>query len=502
MKRVLSRRLVLSGLGAALAQGLAPGIAGAGAPAVSLRPRMRGPDFAARAAGGAEGLIARAGLSGTVACAVAHAGTGIRLEEVNGDMGLPPASVAKALTALYALDRLGPQHRFVTRLRALGPVENGILKGDLVLEGGADPELDTDGLALLAGQLKSAGIREVRGRFLVDDGALPFLRSIDPLQPDHVGYSPAVSGIALNFNRVHFEWKRAGKGYAVSMDARSAKYRPEVAIARMQVAERRLPVYTYAEKSGVDHWSVARMALGNGGARWLPVRNPALYAGDVFRTLARAGGLVLPAARQVRNAPPGGQVVARLESAPLVEILRGMLKYSTNLTAEMVGMAATAAAGPAPAGLAQSARAMSEWAAARYGMTGTALVDHSGLGDASRMTPFDLVGALVQVHGDKRLRPLLKQFPMRDARGGIDSAHPIRVDAKTGTLNFVSGLGGYMTAADGTVLAFAIFTADGARRDRIPPEARERPPGAREWNRQSRRLQQALIERWGALYGS
>ena len=59
-----------------------------------------------------------------------------------------------------------------------------------------------------------------------------------------------------------------------------------------------------------------------------------------------------------------------------------------------------------------------------------------------------------------------------------------------------------MTAADGTELAFAIFTADTARRDRIRRADREVPEGARAWNRKSKQLQQKLIERWGRVYGS
>ncbi len=80
--------------------------------------------------------------------------------------------------------------------------------------------------------------------------------------------------------------------------------------------------------------------------------------------------------------------------------------------------------------------------------------------------------------------------------------HPVKVAAKTGTLNFVSGLGGFLTTVDGTDLAFAIFTADVDRRATIPRALRERPEGARNWNRRSRKLQRTLIERWGSLYGS
>lgn len=457
---------------------------------------------AKRALGGPERLVENAGLSGRVSFAVADVRSGAILEGLNTAVGQPPASVSKALTALYALETLGADHRFHTRLLADGTISNGVLRGDLVLAGGADPTLDTDGLATLAARLKEAGIREVRGDFHVYDGALPFVRSIDPGQPDHVGYSPAVSGIALNFNRVYFEWKRGSNGYALSMDARTDRYRPEVQTARMRLADRSLPVYSYRERNGIDEWTVARSALGRDGGRWLPVRAPGLYAGDVFRTLARSQGITLKSATITRNLPRGAQVIGQVSSAPLRVILRDMLRWSTNLTAEMVGLAATRARGGSPSSLKASGRAMSDWAKARFGMARVDLVDHSGLGDASRMTAQELVQTLVQVRKRDVLRPILKPIAIRDEQGRVLKNHPVKVDAKTGTLNFVSGLGGYMTTATGKELAFAIFSADTDIRARIKRQDREVPQGARSWNGKAKRLQQALIKRWDQLYGS
>ncbi|TNF57203.1 MAG: D-alanyl-D-alanine carboxypeptidase/D-alanyl-D-alanine-endopeptidase [Rhodobacteraceae bacterium] len=491
-----TRRHFLSALGAF---GLG-GPALAGAPQVSLRPQARGVAQAPVAPPGPEALVAAAGLSGQVAFALADVRSGAMLEALGGGLRLPPASVAKAITALYALDTLGAEHRFETRLLARGAVSNGILRGDLILSGGGDPTLSTDHLAALARGLKQAGVREVQGDFIVHEGLLPQIGSIDPDQPDHVGYSPAISGIALNFNRVHFEWKRAGNGYSVTIDARSDTLRPEVGTARMRIVARDLPVYTYASENGVDAWTVAAGALGKGGARWLPVRNPGAYAGDVFRTLARAQGIVLKAAKVTRGDGPGGTVLANHFSDPLRMILRDMLHFSTNITAEMVGLSATRARGGKVQSLKASADAMNAWARAQLGMQSVALVDHSGLGDASRMTPQDLVSALVQVRRGGILRPLLKPVALRDERGRIIQNHPIKVDAKTGTLNFVSGLGGYMTTAGGREMAFAIFTADIDQRARIKRQDRETPQGARSWNGRSRKLQQALIERWGSVY--
>ncbi|MDJ0823344.1 MAG: D-alanyl-D-alanine carboxypeptidase, partial [Paracoccaceae bacterium] len=204
MSNTFSRRHFLTTAAAGLAFGAAAGAANAKAPLTSLRPAARGSDFLKDIQPPAEALIARAKLNGAVGFTVSDVSSGQMLEEYNGSMGLPPASVAKAMTAAYALHALGPGHHFVTEIVATRGVQNGVVAGDLVLKGGGDPTLDTNALAGLAAALKAAGIREVRGDFLVWGGALPAAKGIDDGQPDHVGYNPAVSGLNLNYNRVHF----------------------------------------------------------------------------------------------------------------------------------------------------------------------------------------------------------------------------------------------------------------------------------------------------------
>lgn len=496
MAGVFSRRVFLAGLSASVALPAVVGSAQAGGLTISRRPVLRDKDLYKRAVPSADSIVAEARLGGKVCYAVADARTGALLEGGRAQEALPPASVAKALTALYALETLGPGHRFKTRLLAAGAVRNGILEGDLILQGGADPTLDTDQLGALVKQLKDTGVREVRGAFKVAHGMLPDIRSIDPTQPAQVAYSPAVSGIALNFNRVHFEWRRGSNGYAVTMEARARRYSPAVAVTKMRIENRRAPVYTYEESARREDWSVARSALGRSGARWLPVRKPALYAGDVFQTVARSHGIVLKAPKLVRSVGTGATVLAEVQSAPLTDVLQAMLKFSNNLTAEMVGLAATVKRKGRATGLTASAREMSQWAEARFGTKGIGMRDHSGLTDKSRMTPAAMVGTLSRAYGADALRPILKPVSVRDTQTPLD------VRAKTGTLNFVSGLAGYIQPAQGRDLVFAIFAADQATRAQINKANRESPQGAKSWNRRAKTMQQRMLARWGLIYGT
>lgn len=466
----------------------------ANAPSRSERPRPRPFETAHPNVRSGESIVQSAKLGGRVGYAVADARTGKILEQRGGGEKHPPASVAKAVTAMYALDQLGPGHRFRTRLIATGPVRNGVVEGDLALVGSGDPTLDTDALFEMASELKAKNIRAIRGKLLVHGGGLGRVKTIDAGQPEYVGYSPAVSGLNLNFNRIYLEWKRTSSGYSVTMDARSERLRPEVSFARISLADRKSPVFTYEGTDTRETWTVARGALGKGGGRWLPVRNPEIYAGDVLQTLARSHGIALPAPKLVRNAPKGTTLVDHV-SDDLTTICRSMLRYSTNITAEALGLRASGARS-----LKQSGLAMSQWLAIKKGSGSARFIDHSGLGDRSRVTPVDMVRAL-QISGPQgTLRPILKQVPIRDDKGRPIQNGKVQVVAKTGTLNFVSSLAGFIRTADGRDLIFAIFTSDMSRRSKLSRAQRERPRGARSWNGRSKTLQQRLLKRWAKLY--
>lgn len=487
----ITRRMMLAGL-----------LAGAAFPAAaevmesSPRPVARGGKGVVPAAKGpldASDLIAAAKLGGSVAYVLVDAKTGDLLESREPNLALPPASVAKAVTSLYALEKLGAGYRFMTRVLAIGPVSNGMVQGDIVLVGGGDPTLQTDQLGDLVARLAQSGLKGATGRFLYWDGALPRLDAISADQPDHVGYNAAISGLCLNFNRAYFEWKKVDGQWQTSVDARGERFLPQVGMVRVAVAQREAPLFTYG-RGRIEEWTVASAALGKGGSRWLPVRDPGAYVAEVFRTLARAQGIRLEPGERAA-ALPAGQEIGRVESEPLPEVLRDMLRYSTNLTAECVGLTASG-----QTSLAASGRAMSDWVRATFGV-GFDLHDHSGLGGASRVTAAGMAQVLVQAAREGRgLQQILRDVGMKDDRGKVIEGHPVKVLAKSGTLNFVSGLAGHIVPPGGRNLVFAIFSGDPARRDAVPVALREEPEGGKAWTSRARRLQGQLISRWAGLY--
>ena len=106
-------------------------------------------------------------LAGTNQGVFAEAEDGTVLVSQAAERAVHPASVTKVATTLTLLAKLGPRHRFETRVLGTGSIHDGELGGDLVVEAGRDPFLVDEGVALIAARLHGLGIRMVDGRLVV-----------------------------------------------------------------------------------------------------------------------------------------------------------------------------------------------------------------------------------------------------------------------------------------------------------------------------------------------
>ena len=457
------------------------------------RPEPRGKIFSADPADRLASHIAKSRVSGQSALVLIDMATGRVLESHNPNKAMPPASVTKVATTLYAIDRLGPNFRFVTRVLATGPVAGGKIQGDLVLVGGGDPALDSDEMAGLIQDIRGQGITGVTGQFRYYAAGLPNLREIDRGQPANAGYNPGVSGLNLNFNRVYFEWKPKNGRMDLSLQARAERHSPMVRGFSVSAANRSGPIYRYSEKGGADHWSIAAGALKKPGGVWLPVRAPASYGAEVFHTLAHHYGLVLPAPRAT-NTRPSGTEIARFTRRELKLVCRGMLHFSTNLTAEVLGLTASSANS-----LTSSAGKMSSWLRAQYGTSSAKFRDHSGLADENRISAHDMAAIVARAGHHGLLDGVLRRHFVAGSNGKKPVAEDVEVRAKTGTLNFVRGLSGIIHGRSGKKFAFAIFSADMAARSRIDG-TQSRPRGTKTFASRARALEQAVLADWIRRY--
>jgi D-alanyl-D-alanine carboxypeptidase/D-alanyl-D-alanine-endopeptidase (penicillin-binding protein 4) len=421
--------------------------------------------------------------------------SGLEQASLNADLPLIPASTVKLATAVVALDVLGPEHRFPTELLAAGPVRGGVLQGDLILRGGGDPALDVADLLGLAIRLDTVGIRRVDGRFLIDDTAIPRLSEIDPRQPAEAAYNPGIGALSVAFNRVQVRW-RGGEELATLPPLDEALFQA--------IAPSRLPPGGVELAGGDGDAVVWRIAdRGRRQELTLPVKDAGMHAGNVFRRLAAAQGIELPAPRRA-TAPRDAQLVAVHQSPPLRQLLRDMLLYSNNMMAEVIALQAASRLGDASSGLgaagalilARLARLMPE-----VDWQGAVLTNGSGLDAGARLTPRQLAAIARYGWQSEALAALL---PGGGWSGTLanrfdDPRHALRVWAKTGTVNYGSSLAGYLFTASGRPAVFVTMVSDiGARAeyDAVRRPGSRTQARARAWNARARALQDDLVETW------
>lgn len=442
--------------------------------------------------------IAKAGFAAeAVGFVLADLDSGAVLAERSADRPFVPASTAKLPTMAAALGVLGPGHRFATTLRATGRVEGGALRGDLILVGGGDPSLTTDDLRALAATLRTAGVTRVSGRFLYDTTALPDLPEIDPAQPWAAGYNTGVAALAINYNRALLTWNAGGRPrvWTVADGGR-------LPLDSMAIETGGGPAGPVIPASGAgdaagERWRLAAPSTGAVSGVWLPVTRPGPAAASVFRRVAVEAGIALPAPRPGR-APADATLVARHDSAPLAELARAVLRYSNNLSAEMIGLGAARRLEPSVGTLARSAAVLSAWSV-RHGpptdWRALRLLNHSGLTSASRVTPAEMV-ALLRGAGPA----------LWDLLPGADDgkALPPGVFAKSGTMAYARGLTGVLTTTSGRRLGFALFIGDEARRRALDAtldrSSAALPPEARAWLVRARALEADILADWIARY--
>jgi D-alanyl-D-alanine carboxypeptidase/D-alanyl-D-alanine-endopeptidase (penicillin-binding protein 4) len=121
-----------------------------------------------------------------------EAADGTALLAQSADNPVHPASVSKVPTTLALLRKFGPEHRFITTFTAGGPVIDGTLEGDLVVESDGDPDFVDENALLVVERLNALGVQRVAGN-LRARGALTFDWEVDT---DGVRLRQAMSGMA------------------------------------------------------------------------------------------------------------------------------------------------------------------------------------------------------------------------------------------------------------------------------------------------------------------
>ncbi|MEY2986622.1 MAG: hypothetical protein RJB13_143 [Pseudomonadota bacterium] len=409
------------------------------------------------------------------------------LGQLNPDERLTPASVSKIVIAAAALEKFGADHSFVTGLFATGPVQDGVLKGDLVFVGAGDPYLTNEKLWFLATDVARAGIRRVTGNLVVNSGLFQIKdagidRKLAQKSSRHAYDSP-LSAAAVNFSVMGFVvspgQKKGDKAYLALEPHSLATSRIEGRVMTNSGSGSRVSV-SRSRRGTKDVFT----ASGTIGHLASPVRvyrsvsDPDEYAGSVLRAFLEKDGVQLngevKVATELRQ--DYGRHVATVEGFPIGWQLLGLFKVSNNFIGDMLTLqldtvpgqtrAATLSGGAAK--LESYAKEVVASAPKLYSsdVQGLALSSGSGLTHQNRMSARDVVAVLQRMYSNTREFPaFLSALPVPGAEGTVRSRFASRntshlrdrLRAKTGTLSEprdAVGLAGYSRLANGDWIAF------------------------------------------------
>ena len=351
-------------------------------------------------------------------CLVVEAG-GREVLAHEPDRALVPASNEKTALAAAIIEVLGPDHRLSTEVRGAAADGTGLVRGDIWLVGGGDPQLSTDdyagtlereavartSLEALADAVAAAGITRVTGRLLADESRYDRARSVASWRPDDsITSSGPLSALSLNDGFASFP------------------------TATDPTAPRQ------------------------------PSPDPPRTAAAALAFLLAARGVTVDGGVDVSAAPEDATVLAQVDSAPLGELVAEMLAYSDNQTAELLAKelgVQVSDTGTTAAGASAIAQVLDE---AGLEVAEATFVDGSGLSDTNRLTCELLAGALADVGVESPVGEGLAVAGESGTLAGSFEGTPAqgRLRAKTGSLNDVRSLAGFVTTEDADDIVFAL----------------------------------------------
>jgi serine-type D-Ala-D-Ala carboxypeptidase/endopeptidase (penicillin-binding protein 4) len=397
----------------------------------------------------------------TTALLVRDLANGETVFDLNGDLPLKPASVLKLATSATALNQLGADFTWKTEVGIHGLTQG---KAQLIaIRGVGDPSLTIESLWMLARRLRKAGVESVES-IVLDESAF-----LD--QKQRVGaraYEGGSSALAFNFNSVGLEIcpSQAGKSALVTVDPIEAG---TVIQGRVITAQKEREALKIEDLSACQE-SECTLSFKVAGSiaadavclqEYRSVERPAEYFGKVLRQLLRQLGVGGAQRIIFRSAPANPNLSFVQASKSLREVLVGLNNFSTNVTAEQLVYAVGNRQGSYSTqwGLERIASYLNSLDIPAGQMQ---LVDGSGLSHENRLSASAIVRILehqfqapessIEFQGSLsiwgRSGTLKKRRPLPDG---------IVIRGKTGSLDGVSSLAGYIYRAGRSPLAFAML---------------------------------------------
>lgn len=370
------------------------------------------------------------------------------------DTPVNPASIVKLATTYAALDLLGPNYTWSTPVYLDGRLQLGTLEGNLVIKGQGDPKLVTERLWLLLRRVRALGVHTIQGDIVLDRGAFvlpphdPAAFDGQPLRP----YNASPDALLVNFKAVSLTFTPDGQRARVRAEPplEGVQWPSTVPLSGDACAD-------WITALGADFADPARPRFNGRFQRacneqtWqLAFPDPAGYAGRAIAAAWRELGGHLRGTVRDGTAPAGLKPAFEFTSPPLAEVVRDINKYSNNVMAQQVFL--TLSLQQRGSGSFEASReVLRGWWRERIGGEPPLTENGSGLSRGESMTARQL-GQLLQSAWISPLMPdLAASLPLlgldgtlRRQRQAVGLAH-----LKTGSLNEVSGVAGYVHGPQG-----------------------------------------------------
>jgi D-alanyl-D-alanine carboxypeptidase/D-alanyl-D-alanine-endopeptidase (penicillin-binding protein 4) len=381
------------------------------------------------------------------------------LLELQAEQEFAPASLMKLVTTAAALDLLGPAYTWRTQVLTTGALHGDVLEGDLVLRGGGDPRLTIEHLWLMLRQLRQRGVREIRGKLLLDRSAFeqvaadPAAFDGDPDRP----YNAVPDALLLNYRALTLRFLPDAQAGLVRVGVEPALANWSVAaplLAAGDCQEWRANLQMRPGTRGLAFDGAYPLSCGE---RSLALHawqlDPDLYFGAVFTRLWNELGGSFRGQVQSAVTPETAQPLLEWRSPPLSEIIRDINKYSNNVMARHLLMTLGAERQGWPGNVQKGGMTVQAWMAEKeIGLQGLTLENGSGLSRNERIAPATLARLLAWTWQS----PLMPEFVASLPLVGLDGTMRNRLrnaagmaHIKTGSLADVRGIAGYVQAASG-----------------------------------------------------
>jgi D-alanyl-D-alanine carboxypeptidase/D-alanyl-D-alanine-endopeptidase (penicillin-binding protein 4) len=381
-----------------------------------------------------------------------------------------PASTMKVLTTYAALELLGSAHTWHTKAYATGPVRDRVLDGDLVIEGGGDPFMTADRWWGFVNAVRQAGVERIKGDIVIDT-------SYFAPQGDDRGafddrpyraYNVIPDALTVNFQTVNVSI--APDAAANSAHVRLYPWPTNLSVENELRLERgcrgsrrvlivspdgpvgnRLNVAGYYG-SGCGPISVQRAVM----------RSPD-FAYGTFRSFWQQSGGTIDGGMKLAPVPPDARLLHTYDSLSLAEVIRLVNKFSSNVMARTLLLTLAAEKAGRPGTTANGQRVIADFLASRgIAMPGLVIENGSGLSRIERVTAAGLGGVLLDAWRSPYSVEFQASLPVAAVDGTLRRRFRTdgmegRVRMKTGNLEDVSALAGYVRSASGRNYVAVIF---------------------------------------------